>query len=217
MVFVAVAGVAAVGAVGSAVVSSSASSKATNAAKSAAAANNSLAQQQFAVNQGNLNPTIDRGNVAAGYVSDLLGTGGDPAKAAAAFGKYQDSTGYQYQLSQGLGAVNSNAYARGMGDSGATLKALQTRGNDVANGSFNQYLANLQNISGQGTQAASSLAGVSTNYVNQVSGNNNNAADAIGNAALTNAANINGSINNLINAGAYAYGSSYEKKNGAGR
>ena len=210
MVFVAV-GAAVAGTVGSAVVSSSASNKAAKAAQNAAAANNTLAADQFAVNSGNLTPAITRGNQAGGYVNDLLGVGGDPAAAAKAFGTYQGSTGYQYQLQQGLGAVNANAYAKGMGQSGATYKALQDRGNNLANTSFNQYVGNLQNVSQQGTQAASSLAGVSANYTGQVAANNNNAADAAGNAALKNASNINGSIQNLINAGSYMYGSSYKK------
>lgn len=215
MVFVAV-GAAVAGTVASSAISSSATNKASRAATDAAAANNTLAKDQFGVNFGNLTPAITRGNQAGGYVNDLLGVGGDPAAASAAFGKYQDSTGYKYQLAQGLGSVNSNAYARGMGQSGATYKALQTRGNDIANTSVNTYLGNLQNVSQQGTSAASSLAGVSTNYVGQVSANNSSAADAVGNAALTNARNVNGSIQNLINAGAYAYGSSYGKKTGMG-
>ena len=216
MVFVAV-GAAVVGTVASSGISSSATNKASRAATDAAAASNKLASDQFGVNSGNLNPAIERGNAAGGYVNDLLGIGGDPTKAAAAFGKYQDSTGYKYQLAQGLGAVNSNAYARGMGQSGATYKALQSRGNDIANNSFNTYLGSVQGVSQQGTSAAGALAGVSTNYVGQVAANNNSAADAIGNAALQNASNVNGSIQNLINAGAYAYGSSYGKKTGMGR
>ena len=208
--------IAGTAAIGGAVIASSASSKATHAAQDAAAANNTLARDQFAVNSGNLSPAIQRGNAAGGYINDLLGIGGDPAAAAKAFDQYKASTGYQFQLQQGLGAVNANAYAKGMGQSGATYKALQDRGNNVASQSFNGYLGNLQNISSQGTQAASSLAGVSTNYVGQTSANNNNAADAAGNAALVNGSNINGTINNLINAGAYAYGSSYGDKNKGG-
>lgn len=210
------AGIGAVGAIGGAVISSSASKKATSAAANAAAANNTLATNQFNTNSGNLSPTIARGNQAGGYVQSLLGLGGDSAASTKAFDQYKASTGYQFQLSQGLGAVNSNAYARGMGDSGATLKALQQRGNDVAAGSFNSYIGNLQNVSQQGTSAASALAGVSNNYVNQVSGNNNNVAEVTGNAALWKSSNINGTISSLINAGAtaYGYGSSYGGKGG---
>lgn len=203
------AGVAAVGGVASAAISSSATSKAVNAQTAATNANNALAAQQYATNSGNLNPAIERGNQAGGYINSLLMGGGDQAAATKAFDTYQNSTGYQYQLSQGLGAVNSNAYARGMGQSGATYKALQTRGNNLADQSFNTYLGNLQNVSQQGTAAASSLAGVGTQYVGQVAANNNNQATTTGNAALTNASNNVGAIQNLINAGGYAYGSSY--------
>jgi hypothetical protein len=206
------AGIGAVGAIGGAVIASSASHHAADVAAQSAAANNSLASSQFATNSANMSPAIARGNAAGGYVQDLLGIGGDPAAAAKAFDTYKGSTGYQFQLNQGLGAVNSNAYARGMGDSGATLKALQQRGNDVAAQSFNSYLGNLQDISRQGTTAASSLAGVSTNYVGQVAANNNNAADAAGSAALSSGANWASALRNIGNSAAYAYGSSYGAK-----
>jgi hypothetical protein len=203
------AGIGAVGAIGGAVISSNAAHSAANKAAQASAANNTLAANQFATNSANLSPAIARGNQAGGYVQDLLGIGGDPAAAAKAFDTYRGSTGYQFQLNQGLGAVNSNAYARGLGDSGATLKALQQRGNDVASQSFNGYLGNLQDISRQGTTAASSLAGVSTNYVGQVAANNNYAADAAGNAALVSGTNWASALRNIGNSAAYAYGSSY--------
>ena len=211
------AGIGAAASVGGAALASSASKKAVNAQTAATNANNALAAQQYATNSGNLNPAIERGNQAGGYINSLLMGGGDQAAASKAFDTYRNSTGYQYQLSQGLGAINSNAYARGMGDSGATLKALQTRGNNIADQSFNTYLGNLQNVSQQGTAAASSLAGVGTQYVGQVSANNNNQATTVGNAALSNASNINGTISNLINAGAYAYGSSYGGKSQAAK
>lgn len=206
------AGIGVAAGIGGAVISSSATKKAVNAQTAATNANNALAREQFAVNSGNLNPAIQRGNAAGGYVNDLLGIGGDPAASKAAFDRFRDSSGYKFQLSEGLGAVNSNAYARGMGQSGATMKALQDRGNALADSSLQGYLGNLQNVSNQGTQAASSLAGVSTNMVGQISNNNQNQATTVGNAALTNASNINGTINNLLNAGGYAYGSSYGNK-----
>jgi hypothetical protein len=206
------AGVAAAGSVAGAAISSSAAKKAAKTQADASAQSNALAREQYASNAANLNPAIARGNQAAGYVGDLLGIGGDPAASQAAFQRFRDSSGYQFQLSEGLGAINANAYARGMGDSGATLKALQDRGNAMAQGSFQTYLGNLQNVSNQGTTAASALAGVGQNLVSNVTANNNQSADAAGNAALVRANGINGSIQNLINAGAYAYGSSYGQK-----
>jgi hypothetical protein len=206
------AGIGAVASIGGAVIKSNAAKSAAKTAAATAAANNTLATNQFNINSGNLSPAIARGNEAGGYVQQLLGMGGDPAAAAKAFGQYQNSTGYQFQLNQGLGAINSNAYARGMGDSGATLKALQQRGNDVAAQSFNSYIGNLQTISQQGTGAASALAGVSTNYVGQVSANNNNASDAKGAAALVSGNSWASALKDIGNYASYAYGSSYKPK-----
>jgi hypothetical protein len=203
------AGIGAAASVGGSLISSSANKKAVKAQTDATNANNALAREQFGINSGNLNPAIQRGNAAGGYVNDLLGIGGDPAASKAAFDRFRDSSGYQFQLSEGLGAVNSNAYAKGMGQSGATYKALQNRGAALADSSLQGYLGNLQNVSSQGTQAAGALAGVSTNYVGQVSNNNQNQATTVGNAALSNAANWSGTLQNLANIGGYAYGSSY--------
>lgn len=203
------AGVAAVGSVAGAVISSNATDRAVSAQQQATAASNSLAQQTYAKNEEYLNPAITRGNQAGGYVADLLGIGGDPTAAKKAFDTFRGSTGYQFQLDQGLKAVNSNAYARGMGDSGATLKALQTRGQGIADSSANNYIAQLTGLQNTGVGAASSLAGVGTNFVNQVTQNNQAQATASGNAALVNGQNLSGAVQNLLNAGAYAYGSSY--------
>lgn len=204
------AGIAATAAVGSAVISSSASKKAVNAQTAANNANNALLQQNRAENQQQLQPFIDRGNTAGGYVADLLGIGGDPARAHGAFDTFRGSTGYQFQLDQGLKAVNANAYARGMGDSGATLKALQNRGQAIADTSMQGYLGNLMSQRDSGVSAANALAGVGTATTQAMVAGNQNVADARSNAALANGANLSSAIQNVLNAGAYAYGSSYK-------
>jgi hypothetical protein len=60
--------------------------------------------------------------------------------------------------------------------------------------------------------AASSLAGVSTNYVGQVSANNNNASDAKGAAALVSGNSWASALKDIGNYASYAYGSSYKPK-----
>jgi len=201
-------------AVAGSAISASASNKATKAAKKAAADNNALAREQYGLNSANLSPYISRGNQAGGLISGLLGTG-DKAASDAAYSTFRNASGYQNILNEGLASVNSNAYARGMGNSGATLKALQDRGSSIADSSLNNYIGQLRGTEGTGLAAANGLAGVGTNLVNQVSSNNNSAATATGNAALYNASQQNSLIQNLLNAGASAYGSSYRSGNNA--
>lgn len=184
-------------------------------AKSAARTQQQVAQQQIAAQQAalsqitNMNqPAITRGNEAAGLYGGLLGVG-DAAASQAALGTWRNSTGYQDLLQQGLGAVNANAYARGMGDSGAALKALQTRGTNIANQSQQQYLGNLGALINAGTQAAGNVAGITQNVTNANNQYLGNAADAQSNSALLQSANWQKALQGVFNAGSYALGSSY--------
>lgn len=198
--------------IGSAVIGGAASaiggSKAASAQKNATNANNALQQQIYSSNKATLDPYITRGNQAGGLLQQLIMGG---AGAQDAFRQFQAGTGYQTTLNEALGSVNSNAYARGMGDSGATMKALQDRAGQVAQGSFGQYAGLLGNQQGVGLSAASALAGVGQGYANSVSANNNASATAQGNAALNTAGQVNGILNNVTGLLAYqnGLGSSY--------
>lgn len=153
-------------------------------------------------------PTMDRGNWAGGITADFLGKG-DGAASAAALDTYRGSTGYKDLLKEGLGAVNSNAYARGMGDSGATLKALQNRGMSIADRSASDWLGRLTPLIGAGQQAIGNVAGVATNTTNNINAANQNAANASSNATLVSAANWQKSLQDIFNLGSSALGSSF--------
>jgi hypothetical protein len=150
-------------------------------------------------------PTIDRGNSAATIYAGMLGAGGDPTASKAALDTWRGSVGYQDLVDQGLGAVNANAYARGMGGSGATLKALQRTGANIANQSAQQYMGNLGNLIAAGNSAIGNVAGVNTSATNAINGINQNTADAQGNAALAQSGAMQNGLQNLVNlGGAYA-------------
>lgn len=141
--------------------------------------------------------------------------GGDGAQASgAALDAFRGSTGYQDLVREGLGAVNANAYARGAGDSGATLKALQDRGTSLADRSAQGWLGNLGTLMNLGGQARGLVAGVGTNSVNANNAASQGAADASSNAALINGQNWSSALQNIGNSAAYAYGSSYGSPQG---
>lgn len=194
------AGIAAGGSILGAAVSSSSASK-------AAKTQQNVANQQIAANNANRDlitgmeqPTIDRGNAAGGIYSGLLGLGGADASKAA-LDTWRGSVGYQDVLKTGLGAVNSNAYARGLGDSGATLKALQTRGSALADQNQGVYMNNLNNLIQTGNSAIGNIAGVNTQTTNANNAAMGNAADASSNATLTSGAAWNNALKNLTNIG----------------
>ena len=103
---------------------------------------------------------INSGTNARTRLEDLLFLNGGNA-ADSAMAQFQTSPGYQFQMDQGLAAIDQSAIARGNLNSGATLKALNAYGQGLANQEYQQYLANLGGIASQGTVGASGLLGTS--------------------------------------------------------
>lgn len=133
-----------------------------------------------------------------------------------AFQTYQNSTGYQFRLNQGMNALASNYRARGVSQSGAADKALLKYGQDYGSNEFGNYLGQLSNQQAVGLSAANALAGVGTNYAGMVGANNQNAADATANAAIAKANANNGLYAGVANAfgnlAGQAFGSSYKSQ-----
>jgi hypothetical protein len=98
------AGVGAAGAVAGAAINSSAVGSASQAATNAAQANNALESQIYNNNVQLAQPYITSGNTAESALNGFLGLGGDPAATQKAFQTYLASTGYQFNLNQGLDA-----------------------------------------------------------------------------------------------------------------
>jgi hypothetical protein len=184
-------------------------------AKKAAKIQQQTTQQQIAANNANLakitaleQPTINRGDWAGDTFAGLLGKG-DGAASTAALDTFRKSGGYQDLLKTGLGAVTANAYAGGMGDSGATYKRLLERGTAIADRSQQEYLGNLNTLIQTGNSAIGNITGVSTGTTQANNGALQTAADAKGNAALISAAawqNAIKSADNRINSFASSYG-----------
>ena len=109
-----------------------------------------------------VNPYTTAGSNATTAMQNLLGLNGADASGqqAQAFKNFQNSDGYQYTLNNALGSTNSNAYASGLGNSGATMKALQNNASDLADTYFNNYYNDLSGLSSQGLNATQSLGQV---------------------------------------------------------
>lgn len=185
----------------------------SSSAKKAAQIQQQTAREQIAAQQqaqaqitGLNQPSIDRGNSAADLYGGFLGVG-SPEQSANALSTFRGSTGYQDLLNTGLNSVNSNAYARGMGASGATLKALQARGAQIANQSYQGYLGNLGTLINAGTQAAGNVAGVTQNTTNNIGQISQGAADAQSNAALAQGSSWTNALQGIGNAAGTYFGS----------
>ena len=80
-----------------------------------------------------------------GIGQSLLGMGdGSPEsqqRAQDAFQNYQNSTGFQFRMGQGMSAITGGAASRGMLNSGATLQGLNDYGQGMGSQEFGNYLS----------------------------------------------------------------------------
>ena len=137
---------------------------------------NSSSNQAYGYLQGALSPSVNTGTQATNALaSNLLGTtspGSDPA-----FQNYQNNSGYQWQVGQGTQAITNSAAAKGLLNSGATLKAVDQYGQNAGLQSYQNYLSNLSGLAGQGLNAAGIIGGAG-----QVSSGTSNSQGGLFNA-----------------------------------
>jgi hypothetical protein len=165
--------------------------------------------------QGYFQPYYAAGTPAIGQEGALLGLQGQPA-ADAAMANFQQSPGYQWQLQQGLRAIDAGAAAgvRQPGvRSGATIKAEEAYGQGLAQQDFGNYFTRLNQLAGMGQSAGTSLANLGTwgaaqdvqagqNLVGTITGQTNQATtQAVGaaNAQSSIYGNAAGSLGNTVN------------------
>jgi hypothetical protein len=187
-----------------------ASNNATSAASNAAAQNNALESQIYQTNEGLEQPYIQSGDAAETELNGFLGLGGNPQATQTAFNNYLNSTGYQFNLDQGLDSVAQSKAASGLLGSGSLVKSLDAYGTGLADQYGQQYVGALQNEVSTGSNSANALAGQGETYAGAVSANNNSAASASANAGLSSANAFNGLLGTTL--GAYGLskgGSSY--------
>ena len=200
--------------VAGAAVSANAASHASDTAAATAASDNALQQQTYDSNKTLIQPEIDRGAAAADELQGFLGLGGDPSKAQTALQTYLGSTGYQFDLNQGLDAVEQSKAAEGLFNSGAAEKALDAYGTGLAQTYGQSYASDLAGVAQTGAGAINALTGAAVNNANQQQSNNVGAAATNANAELTSANTIDALIAKGVNAyammrGQSSFGGSY--------
>jgi hypothetical protein len=143
-----------------------------------------------------LSGTISNGSGASNQLAGMLGLNGAQGQNQA-FQNWQNSTGYQFGLNQGLQSINGNAAASGLLNSGATAKALDTYGQNYANTQYGNYTNQLQGLLNSGNQAAGvvgSTGNVSQSAANSQSTQNSNSSGSGG----SNNGGIGGFVGGLL-------------------
>jgi hypothetical protein len=190
---------------------SSQASAAENAGElSYAASQEAIAQQKamFEQIQKNLQPYMQAGNTGTSALMSLLGLGGTDSSGLGSLltqqfsfdpSNLESTPGYQFNLAQGTKALNNNASAMGLNQSGAQQQALASFASGLADNTYqNQFNNALQSYAtnyGLASDQASRLSGLAS--LGQ------NAAAGVGNAGQS----TTNSISSLLQGGASALGS----------
>lgn len=154
--------------------------------------------------QADYKPYLEQGTYGINTLGALMRPNADTSAIL------KNDPSYQFRLKQGQQALDRSSAARGMGYSGAQMKAAQDYGQGMASTEFGNYYNRLAGLAQGGQQAAGSMANAGSNYASNAGNtfaNLSNAqtgilgqqanARASGYAANANA--INQGLNSLTN------------------
>lgn len=174
-----VAGTTIVGAVGGALIASDSSRSAANKQADAANASTDAQERMYQQTREDNAPALQARNTALQRLQALLGTNSTPSGA-----DVQNEAGYQFGLGQGQQALQRQATARGMSNSGQALTAAARYGNDYATTKYNDAFNRLQSSRQQSWNEGASLAGLGQTGASQVAASGQNAANVASSNAL---------------------------------
>lgn len=141
--------------------------KAAGAQQNAANAAQQTQTNEFNQTNANQAPFRQQGVAADNALASYYGLpGSGPSSAASTIASLP---GYQFQLNQGVQAIDRSAASQGLLNSGATGKALAQYGQGLAQNYSEQYVGGLQNLAGLGEGATQSTAAAGANAANQIS------------------------------------------------
>jgi hypothetical protein len=141
----------------------------------------SSSNQAYPYLQQALGGNVSNGSNAGNQLASMLGLNGTPAQATG-FNNFRNSTGYQFGLNQGIQSITGNAATQGLLNSGSTLKALDTYGQNYANTQYGNYTSMLQNLLSGGNTSASVIGGAGNVYNSQSTGSGSSNGGGIGGA-----------------------------------
>lgn len=130
---------------------------------------------------------------------------------------FQKDPGYQFRMDEASKAIENSASARGMLNSGRTLKDLTRFSQDYAsneyNNAYNRFNADrdqawnkLAGLAGVGQTATNQISNSGMNYANQVSANQTAMANANAAYHIGQGNNLNNFMNQLGTSGAIYFG-----------
>jgi hypothetical protein len=152
-----------------------------------------------------LSPYNDAGQGAVEAVRGLSGANG-PDAMSAALGSYQQSPGYQWQLGQGLRAVDAGAASQGILHSGATIKGEIGYAEGLAKQDFQTYYNNLFNLANLGENAAAKTGNNAVTTGQGIAGTDVSTGAALTSIYGNEAKGLTNTLNNYANNSIYQNG-----------
>lgn len=188
------------------------SNAAANAQKSAAntAANTQMSMYNQSANR--LAPFVGVGSTAATNAQNMAKTG---FSFNPTMSQLEQTPGYQFNLQQGLKSVQNGAAARGLGVSGAALRAGADYASGLASNTYQQQFnnaltgyqtnfGNQMNLAGLGENAAAQTGYMGQGAANQISSAQIGAGNAQAGAYMASANAVGSGVNNALAGYLYA-------------
>lgn len=148
--------------VGSLVSQNNAARDANRSQTQAAASALEEERRQFDLNQANLAPTIERGNLAGEREAEFLGLRGPEAEQSA-LDNFSESPGQRFLRERQERSLLRNSAAIGGLGGGNVRTALQEQAFGIASTQLGQRLDRLGNVARGGSNAAANLGGINNN------------------------------------------------------
>lgn len=139
-----------------------------------------LQYKMYKQNRADQMPWLRAGQVA---LSDLEKSKGDWNRDFT-MADFQTDPGYAFRLAEGQKAIDRAAAARGMGNSGATMKAIANYGQNMASSEYQNAYNRFNNDRTNRFNRLSSIAGVGQTASNQLGQAGQNFANMAGEAAM---------------------------------
>ena len=166
-----------------------ASNKAASAQQNATNAADATQMSMFNTEQANAAPWLKSGAAALGNANSLMA---NPSS-------YLQSPSYQFNLNNGMDAINRQTSNRGGMMAGSTLGAVDQFGQGLASQGYQQSLSNYMQMAGMGQTAVGQTNQAGMNASNIVSGNLMNLGAGQSAAAIAQGNNLTGTMNNGMN------------------
>lgn len=168
-------GLGAVGSVAGAVISGNAAKDAANTQAAAARDANAVQWDMYQQQRTDQEPWRQAGVKALGQMES------PDFQKTFSLNDFQQDPGYQFRLAEGTKALNAAAAARGMANSGATMKALSNYNQNFASNEYQNAYNRFNNDASTRFNRLSALAGVGQTANNQLASAGSNYANAAGN------------------------------------